>query len=236
MQGIVKKSWIAGQAIEVAIAPRTHSAAVPAGVYRVLRSLMTGLKVTLGYLVRPSTVVTQQYPENRDTLKLPERYRSELRLIDDNGYHRCPGCKICEKACPNGSIKIMARKGTVTGKTELDQFVWRLDTCTFCYACVQSCPFDAIEFTGRFENAVFDKRLLVYNLNTYKGPPAKVLLAEADKEKVKTMLEPLARFAGPTPLGGTDLAGSPAGLGGCSAGEVQVTNSQAATSKDKTHG
>jgi len=219
MQGIVKSRFVAGQAVEVAIGPRPRTTGGAGGFVRVLRSLLTGLAVTIKYLVRPSTVVTQQYPENRATLKLPERYRSELRLIDDNGYHRCPGCKICEKACPNGSIKIMARKGTVTGKTELDQFVWRLDTCTFCYACVQSCPFDAIEFTGRFENAVFDKRLLVYNLNTYKGPPAKVLHAESDKEKVKSMLEPLGRFSGPTPLGGTDLAGSPSGLSAHSGGK-----------------
>lgn len=131
-----------------------------------LISLLKGMMVTLKYLVTPSTVVTQQYPENRKTLKLYDRFRALLEMPhDENGNHKCTGCKICEKACPNASIRIFSQKSAITGKLELKSYVWRFDTCTFCNSCVMVCPFGAICMTGKFENAVYDKRLLVFELN-----------------------------------------------------------------------
>ena len=104
-----------------------------------------------------------------------------LHLIyEENGYHRCTACRICEKACPNSSIKVLSRKGEITGKNELDRYIWRLDSCVFCNACVQSCPFNALEMGHEFENAVYDRRLLIFNLNRYAGPPASVLNKQPD--------------------------------------------------------
>ena len=124
------------------VRPRGNAAAVPSA----LASLAKGMRLTLGYLVRPSKVVTRQYPENRATLKFPERYRAMLHLIyEESGYHRCTACRMCEKACPNKSIKILSKKGEISGKMELDRYIWRLDSCVFCNACVQSCPFDALD-------------------------------------------------------------------------------------------
>ncbi len=205
--GTKTKQKLGGLDIDVIQAPSLPKNGYLTGIFRTLKSLMTGMKVTLSYILRPSTIVTQQYPENRDTLKIPERYRGHLELIyEENGDHRCPGCKICEKACPNATIRILAHKG-VTTKTELKQFIWRQDTCTFCNACVKACPFDAIEFTGHYENAVYDRRLLVFNLNNYMGPPAKALNKIEDPAERAAMKVPYGPFEGPTPMNGVHFDG-----------------------------
>ena len=174
-------------------------------------SLLKGMRVTFRYLSHPSTVVTRQYPENRATLKMYERYRAQLVMPhDEQGYHKCTTCRLCETACPNGSIKVLSRKGA-SGRNEIDQYVWRQDSCTFCNACVIGCPFDALAMNGNFESAVFEKRLLVYNLNRYAGPPANALIKVADPEERRKLLKPRAPYSGPVPLLGISLAGVDAG-------------------------
>ena len=194
---------IGGKKVSVAVvAPLNTPAAIPSA----LAGLVKGMLLTLGYLLRPSKVVTKQYPENRKTLKFPQRYRAMLHLIyEENGYHRCTACRICEKACPNSSIKVLSRKGEITGKNEIDRYIWRLDSCVFCNACVQSCPFNALEMGHEFENAVYDRRLLIFNLNRYAGPPASVLNKQPDLEIRRKMTEPRDRYGGPVPLNGTAI-------------------------------
>ena len=105
----------------------------------------------------------------------------------------------------NGSIKVLTRKGPITGKNELDHYIWRLDSCTVCNACVQVCPFDALEMGHSFENAVYDRRLLIFSLNRYAGPPASVLGAQGDAAVRRQMMEPRGRYDGPVPLNGTAM-------------------------------
>jgi len=200
-----------GAAIEMAVADRPPTLRSPIGIARAAIALVKGLFITLGYFVRPSTVVTQQYPENRETLRMFDRYRASLVLIhEDDGYMRCTGCKVCQTACPNGSIIIRERKGEVSGKKELEQFIWRLDTCTFCNLCVQACPHFAIEFTGDFESSVYDRRLLVYGINDYSGAYSKLMQKEEDPERRARMASPLGRYEGPIPLSGHAMSGIPA--------------------------
>ncbi len=71
-----------------------------------------------------------------------------------------------------------------------------------CNLCVLACPFDALEMSPEFESAVYDRRLLIYGLNRYAGPPASLLLKEPDPEARKKLMEPRGRYAGPVPLGG----------------------------------
>lgn len=191
---------LAGKTIPVAVTPRLKPRPKIAPS---LKSLASGMGLTFKYFSHGSTRVTRQYPENRATLKFPERYRAILRLIyEDNGYHRCTACKLCEKACPNLSIRVLTRKGEVSGKLELDRYIWRLDSCVFCNACVQSCPFNALEMGHEFENAVYDRRLLIFTLNRYAGPPASVLLKQEDPEIRRKMMEPRDRYGGPVPMNG----------------------------------
>ena len=74
-------------------------------VFKAVWTLMVGMGVTGSYFFRPWTIVTQQYPENRKTLKMYDRFKGEVVLPHDaNNQHRCNGCGICEINCPNGSI------------------------------------------------------------------------------------------------------------------------------------
>ena len=64
-----------------------------------LWSLLVGMKVTGTEFVTPK--VTEQYPENRETLKIGERFRATLTLkFDAEGNHKCIACGICQMNCP----------------------------------------------------------------------------------------------------------------------------------------
>ncbi len=221
--GIERRVNVANNDVDVIVAPRGSSR--PPGIISwfrsvaiAIRSLLTGMRVTAGYLFGRDKVVTQQYPENRETLEMNERFRGRLKLThDDNGYMNCNGCKFCEIACPNQSIIIKDRRNPVNDKSELDQFIWRLDTCTFCNACIQVCPHDALEWGQDFEGAVYDRRLLVYTLNSYAGPQARLIERAIKKdeqpEELKATIEPRSRYGTGVPLAGDELPGVPA-LGG----------------------
>ena len=192
---------IAGRKVSVVVVSRI---ARPGGnIAYSVKSLGTGMKVTGGYFARSSTIVTRQYPENRADLKFPARFRAQLRMVhDENGYHNCTGCKLCEKACPNSSIRVITRRNPITDKLEIDHYIYRQDSCVVCNLCVQACPFGALEMSPEFESAVYDRRLLIYGLNRYAGPPASVLLKEEDPEVRRKLMEPRGRYDGPVPLGG----------------------------------
>ena len=132
-------------------------------------SLLTGMKVTILTFINPKTVVTQQYPENRETLKMAERFRGQVIMPhNDEGEHNCTACTLCEKACPNGSINVLPTKN-IAGKKILGKYIYRLDTCTICALCVEACPFDAIRMGRDFELATLDKRSLEMVLNKKEG-------------------------------------------------------------------
>lgn len=45
-----------------------------------IKTLLTGMRVTSGYFFSPKEIVTQKYPENRDTLKMFDRFKGELEM------------------------------------------------------------------------------------------------------------------------------------------------------------
>ncbi len=121
------------------------------------------------FFTSPSTIVTQQYPENRKTLKMYDRFKGEIIMPHDaNNQHRCTGCGICETNCPNGSIEIIStRIETPEGKKVriIDKHIYHLSMCTFCGLCVKTCPSDALAYGQEFEHAVFDRAKLTKILN-----------------------------------------------------------------------
>jgi NADH-quinone oxidoreductase subunit I len=138
-------------------------------IFFALKSLWTGMKVTGSYFFRPWTIITQQYPENRKTLKMFERTKGELVMPhNEKNEHQCTGCGICELSCPNGTIIVKTViNETPDGKKKkaLDTYIYNLGMCTFCGLCVKVCPSDAIVFSNKFEHAVFNKNKLVKTLN-----------------------------------------------------------------------
>lgn len=130
-------------------------------------SLLKGMQVTGKEFITPK--ITEKYPENRDTVKVPERFRAILELkYDAEGNHKCIACGICERNCPNGTITLTTKMvDTFDGKKKrkLDKYQYDLGSCTFCQLCVTSCPQDALEFSNDFEQAVFTREKLVKQLN-----------------------------------------------------------------------
>ncbi|MFA6243242.1 MAG: 4Fe-4S binding protein [Candidatus Hydrogenedentales bacterium] len=231
---------IAGVEIPVAVVPVLPHHGTASRFFSGLYGLLTGMKLTLSYFLNPFTILTRQYPNNRATLRFPDRYRAVLKFkhvtvrqpvvdwkfpdekspklrlpasllrdwtrgYEDASYHKCTGCKNCEAACPNASIRVVTRIGELTDDREVDRFIWRMDSCMYCNACVQACPFDAIEMGPDFENAVYDRRLLVYNLNRQAGPPASLVTEEEDIDVRRKMMSHREICGGPIPLNGHPL-------------------------------
>ena len=77
-----------------------------------LKTLATGMKITWKEYWKDffTNKSTEQYPENRKTtLHVAKRHRGRLVFKrDENGAYKCTACTLCEKACPNGTIKITA--------------------------------------------------------------------------------------------------------------------------------
>ena len=132
-------------------------------------SLICGLSVTLKYFFNPKRIVTEQYPENRKTLKMHDRYRGRLEMIEDaDGNNRCTACGMCERACPNASINVLATKN-IAGKKVLGRYVYHFASCTQCGLCVEACPFGAIQMSPAFEVATTDPNDLEMILNKKEG-------------------------------------------------------------------
>ncbi|MBK6641675.1 MAG: 4Fe-4S binding protein [Bacteroidetes bacterium] len=139
-------------------------------VWGAISSLLKGMKLTGYYFMHHNKeAITEQYPDNRKTLKMADRFRGEVVMPhDENNEHACTGCTACELACPNGTIKIITKmEPTPEGKKKkaIDTFVYRLELCTMCNLCVEACPTGAIKMDQTFEHSVFDRRLLTKKLN-----------------------------------------------------------------------
>ena len=138
------------------------------GLFHGLGTLLTGMKVTGREFFTPK--VTEQYPENRATLKMYDRFCGELSMPHDaEGKNRCIACGLCQTACPNGTIRLTTENvvDSETGrpKRRLVRYEYDLGSCMFCHLCVNACPNDAIRFSTGFEHAVYTREKLVKVLN-----------------------------------------------------------------------
>lgn len=139
-----------------------------------IASLLKGMGVTGKEFFTPK--VTEEYPDHRDSIEYAApRFRAVLKFIyEDDGRNRCTACGTCQRNCPNGTISITTKMvDTPDGKKKrkLDKYMYDLGSCTFCELCVTTCPFDAIEFSNDFEQAVFTRSKLVKQLNYLPEQP-----------------------------------------------------------------
>lgn len=159
-----------------------------------IASLIKGMQVTGKEFVTPK--ITEKYPENRETVHVPDRFRAILTLkYDQEGRHKCIACGMCERSCPNGTIKIVSKMvDTPDGKKKkkLDNYRYDLGSCTFCQLCVTNCPTSAIEFSNDFEQAVFTRDKLVKKLNYL---PEKEEPAPSPEELARIQAEREAKIA-----------------------------------------
>ena len=159
------------------------------GIADGLKTLATGMKITWKEYFTPKS--TEQYPENRKTtLHVAKRHRGRLVILrDETGAVKCTACTLCEKTCPNGTIKITSQMVTNEEgkkKRQLVDYRYDLGDCMFCQLCVNACNFGAIEFTNDFENSTFDRDALVLHL---------------DKEEYKSSLPNLLEGGAPLTIG-----------------------------------
>ena len=139
-------------------------------VYKGVTSLLKGMRLTGSYFIHHGRdKITQQYPDNKDTLVLADRFRGEVVMThDEQNEHACTGCTACELACPNGTIKIITKFDiTPEGKKKkaIDTFIYHLELCTMCNLCIEACPTSAIKMAPNFEHSVFDRSKLTKVLN-----------------------------------------------------------------------
>lgn len=160
------------------------------GLFGGIKSLLTGMRITWGELWTKK--ITEQYPENRATLVIPDRFRGELTMPhDENNEHACTACGICQMNCPNGTIQVISRSiETEDGKKKkvLDKYIYDLGLCTFCNLCVITCPSDAIKFANTFENSLFTRSKLIEQLNRDGSK-----LREKKKEPKPVVGKPVAK-------------------------------------------
>ena len=106
------------------------------GLFHGLGTLLTGMKVTGREFFTKK--VTEQYPENRATLKMFDRFCGELTMPHDaGGKNKCIACGLCAKVCPAEAIKVSENRA----------FIYA-DKCLSCGACAMVCP----------RNVIHDKR------------------------------------------------------------------------------
>lgn len=145
-------------------------------VWGAVKSLLIGLKRTLYYFTHHKEIITEQYPDNRATLVLADRFKGEVVMPhNEANEHRCTGCTACELACPNGTIKVVTKFDiTPEGKKKkaVDKLIYHLELCTLCNLCVEACPSDAIKMAPTFEHSVYDRSQLTKILN---NPGSKIM-------------------------------------------------------------
>lgn len=186
-------------------------------------SLVKGMEVTGKEFLTPK--ITERYPEDRNEMKIPERFRAVLELkYDDEGRHKCIACGICERNCPNGTISIQTKMVDMPDgkkKRKLDNYFYDLGSCTFCQLCVTSCPQNALEFSNDFEQAVFTRAKLVKKLNYL---PEKEEPAPTPEQLAQAAAEREAKIAAAKEAAAKKKAAAEAAK--AAAGEAQTENKE----------
>ena len=143
--------------------------AYPYSILEAFFFLWKGMYRTLHSFIHPKLHLTQEYPNNRETLYIPERFKAELTLLkDDQGKIKCTACGLCAVACPAEAITMTAAERTKEEKhlyrEEKYASVYEINMlrCIFCGLCEDACPKSAIYLTDRLVDVETNRGSFVY--------------------------------------------------------------------------
>ena len=126
-----------------------------------LRSLVIGMRITGKEFF--SKKVTVHYPH--ETEIMPARFRGHIKLLaNDLGEPRCISCMMCQRACPSGCITITSEKPEGSKKKVLTGYTLDFTRCSLCGSCVESCNFNAIDFSRVYNHVSTKKEDFYYDL------------------------------------------------------------------------
>jgi NADH-quinone oxidoreductase subunit I len=130
-------------------------------IYNGLMSLFTGMGVTFKEFFKPTVTVCYPY----ETLTMCEKYRGHIELIDnEDGKSNCVVCGLCERACPSDCISLGGVKPEGEKKKVLTKYILDFTKCSLCGSCVESCNFNAIEYSKEYNLASTNKEDFIFDL------------------------------------------------------------------------
>jgi formate hydrogenlyase subunit 6/NADH:ubiquinone oxidoreductase subunit I len=124
-------------------------------------SLVVGLRVTGGHLFRRR--VTIYYPHERPDAS---KWGGPIELVTfpETGTHDCIGCKACERICPSDCIAVEGKRPEGAKKMRATKFLIDFSTCSLCGLCVDVCPTDTLQYSTRYDEAMYTRDATVNDL------------------------------------------------------------------------
>ena len=114
-------------------------------------SLAVGMWITLRHTFRRPVTVNYPY----ESLTMTARYRGhiELRRDETTRQPKCVVCMACQRACPSDCIRVDGHKPEGATRKAPTTYMLNFTTCSLCGLCVESCKFDALEFSKEYNLA-----------------------------------------------------------------------------------
>lgn len=130
-------------------------------IFSGLMSLFIGMGVTFREFFKPN--VTVSYPF--ETLDMCDRFRGHVELIEnEDGKPACIACGLCQRACPSDCISLAGVKPEGEKKKVLTKYILDFTKCSLCGSCVESCNFNALEFSKEYNLASRRREDFVFDL------------------------------------------------------------------------
>ena len=130
-------------------------------IYHGLISLFIGMGITFKEFFKPTVTVSYPY----ETLTMCDKYRGHIELIsNEEGKSNCVVCGLCERACPSDCISLAGVKPEGEKKKVLTKYIHDFTKCSLCGSCVESCNFNAIEYSKEYNLASTRKEDFIFDL------------------------------------------------------------------------
>ena len=130
-------------------------------IYHGLISLFIGMGITFKEFFKPTVTVSYPY----ETLTMCDKFRGHVELIEsEEGKPNCVVCGLCERACPSNCISLAGEKPEGEKKKVLTKYILDFTRCSLCGSCVESCNFNALEFSKEYNLASTRKEDFIFDL------------------------------------------------------------------------